>query len=175
MDNAYGMDIDPQAVKLERLRAGMEQILSSGGHVLHSGRIFVPRDAAERLRLLEQNAAVMIVTGDGMMDSPRARWYYQYLLDHPPSAGDGEGSGKSNHNGVLLTGHASSGSFGKHLLDCTNQKTGQKTDRTRKLCKSHSLFGAGCDVKRLDVIHLFHPLFRTLLHQSEGIDFSKFR
>ncbi len=34
MDNAYGMDIDPQPVKLERLRAGMEQILSSGGHVL---------------------------------------------------------------------------------------------------------------------------------------------
>ncbi|AET58390.1 metal-dependent RNase, consists of a metallo-beta-lactamase domain and an RNA-binding KH domain [Paenibacillus terrae HPL-003] len=197
MDNAYGMDIDPQPVKLERLRAGMEQILSSGGHVLlpvpafgrgqdlivwaseqfpeqamivepdiwqglqrlsrlkewlrpeapvriehvlHSGRIFVPRDAAERVRLLEQNAAAVIVTGDGMMDSPRARWYYQYLSDHPPSAGDGEGSGKSNHNGVILTGHASSGSFGKHLLDCTNQKTGQKTDQNDCCIVRHLIY-----------------------------------
>ncbi|WP_025683188.1 MBL fold metallo-hydrolase [Paenibacillus maysiensis] len=197
MDNAYGMDIDPQPVKLERLRAGMGQILSSGGHVLlpvpafgrgqelivwaseqfpeqamivepdiwqglqrlsrlkewlrpevpariervlHSGRIFVPRDAAERVRLLEQNAAAMIVTGDGMMDSPQARWYYQYLSDHPLSAGDGEGSGKSNHNGVILTGHASSGSFGKHLLDCTNQKTGQKTDRNDRCIVQHLIY-----------------------------------
>ncbi|TKH45402.1 MBL fold metallo-hydrolase [Paenibacillus terrae] len=178
MDNAYDMDIDPQPVKLERLRVEMERILSAGGHVLlpvpafgrgqdlivwaseqfpeqamiiepdiwqglqrlsclkewlrpeapvriehvlHSDRIFVPRDAAERVRLLEQSAAAIIVTGDGMMDSPRARWYYQYLSDQPSSVGEGKGSGKSNHNGVILTGHASSGSFGKHLLERGDQ------------------------------------------------------
>ncbi|WP_025719744.1 MBL fold metallo-hydrolase [Paenibacillus sp. 1-18] len=182
MDNAYGMDKDPQAVKLERLRAELGRILASKGHVLlpvpafgrgqelivwtreqfpgqtliiepdiwqglqrlsswrewlrpealvrieqvlSDDSVFVPRNHAERIRLLEQNAAAIIVTGDGMMDSPRARWYYQYLSDHPSLGGDTD-DGKVNNNGVVLTGHASRGSFGKHLLDCTSQKTDQK-------------------------------------------------
>jgi Cft2 family RNA processing exonuclease len=173
IDNAYGMDMEPQPVKLEQLRTGMEQVLSSGGHVLlpvpafgrgqelivwageqfpgqamivepdiwqglqrlrrwrewlrpeapariervlYSGRIFVPRDTAERVRLLERNASAIILTGDGMMDSPRARWYYQYLSDGP-----GTGSGEGNDNGIILTGHASSGSFGKSLLESADQ------------------------------------------------------
>ncbi|ASR50040.1 MBL fold metallo-hydrolase [Paenibacillus kribbensis] len=182
MDNAYGMDKDPQPVKLERLRAELEQILASEGHVLlpvpafgrgqeltvwareqfpgqtlivepdiwqglrrlsgwkewlrpeaparieqvlNNDRVFVPRNNEERMRLLEQNTAAIIVTGDGMMNSPRARWYYQYLSDHPSKGGD-TNSRKINNNGVILTGHASRGSFGKYLLDCTNQKTDQK-------------------------------------------------
>lgn len=139
MDNAYGMDIDPQPVKLERLRVEMERILWSGGHVLlpvpafgrgqdmivwaseqfptqamivehdiwqglkqldrwkewlrpeaparikhvlNSDRVFVPRGAAERVSLLEQNPTAIIITRDGMMDSPQARWYYQFLSDN---------------------------------------------------------------------------------------------
>ncbi|MGY5484189.1 MBL fold metallo-hydrolase [Paenibacillus sp. ALE2] len=173
MDNAYGMDIDPQPVKLERLRVEMEQVLLSGGHVLlpvpafgrgqelivwaseqfpeqaiiiepdlwhglkqlnrwkewlrpgastrikhvlNSDRVFVPRDTAERISLLERNTATIIVTRDGMMDSPQARWYYQYLSDHRSMLIDVD-SGEDIRNSVILTGHASNGSFGKHLLE----------------------------------------------------------
>ncbi|QDY85020.1 MBL fold metallo-hydrolase [Paenibacillus polymyxa] len=176
MDNAYGMDIDPQPVKLKRLRVEMEQILWSGGHVLlpvpafgrgqelivwaceqfpehtiiiepdlwqglkqlirwkewlrpeaparilhvlNSSRVFVPRDAAERVNLLEQNTATIIVTRDGMMDSPQARWYYQYLSDNRNMLNDMDNE-KNIRNSVILTGHASNGSFGKHLLECTD-------------------------------------------------------
>ncbi|MGG4221534.1 MBL fold metallo-hydrolase [Paenibacillus jamilae] len=173
MDNAYGMDIDPQPVKLERLRVEMEQTLLSGGHVLlpvpafgrgqelivwvseqfpeqaiivepdlwhglkqliewkewlrleaparilhvlNSSRVFVPRDVAERISLLERNRATIIVTRDGMMDSPQARWYYQYLSDtrNMMNAMDRRVNMK---NSVMLTGHASNGSFGKQLLE----------------------------------------------------------
>ncbi len=177
MDNAYGMDIDPQPVKLERLRVEMERILLSGGHVLlpvpvfgrgqdlivwaseqfptqamivehdiwqglkqlnrwkewlrpeaparikhvlNSDRIFVPRDAAERVSLLEQNPTAIIITRDGMMDSPQARWYYQFLSDNR-NMGEGEDSGESISNSVILTGHAPHGSFGKHLLERADQ------------------------------------------------------
>ncbi|MEB4784020.1 MBL fold metallo-hydrolase [Paenibacillus jamilae] len=173
MDNAYGMDIDPQPVKLERLRVEMEQVLLSGGHVLlpvpafgrgqelivwaseqfpeqaiiiepdlwhglkqlnrwkewlrpgastrikhvlNSDRVFVPRDTAGRISLLERNTATIIVTRDGMMDSPQARWYYQYLSDHRSILIDVD-SGEDIRNSVILTGHASNGSFGKHLLE----------------------------------------------------------
>ncbi|SEK09938.1 MBL fold metallo-hydrolase [Paenibacillus polymyxa] len=173
MDNAYGMDIDPQPVKLERLRVEMEQVLLSGGHVLlpvpafgrgqelivwaseqfpeqaiiiepdlwhglkqlnrwkewlrpgastrikhvlNSDRVFVPRDTAGRISLLERNTATIIVTRDGMMDSPQARWYYQYLSDHRSMLIDVD-SGEDIRNSVILTGHASNGSFGKHLLE----------------------------------------------------------
>ncbi|PNQ83200.1 MBL fold metallo-hydrolase [Paenibacillus polymyxa] len=173
MDNAYGMDIDPQPVKLERLRVEMEQVLLSGGHVLlpvpafgrgqelivwaseqfpeqaiiiepdlwhglkqlnrwkewlrpgastrikhvlNSDRVFVPRDTAERISLLERNTATIIVTRDGMMDSPQARWYYQYLSDHRNMLIDVD-SGEDIRNSVILTGHASNGSFGKQLLE----------------------------------------------------------
>lgn len=173
MDNAYGMDRDPQPVKLERLRVEMERTLWSGGHVLlpvpafgrgqdlivwaseqflgqamivepdiwrglkqldrwkewlrpeaparikhvlNSGRVFVPRDAAERVSLLEQNPTAIIVTRDGMMDSPQARWYYQYLSDNR-NMGEDKVSGESISNSVILTGHAPQGSFGKQLLE----------------------------------------------------------
>ncbi len=172
MDNAYGMDIDPQPVKLGRLRVEMERILRSGGHVLmpvpafgrgqdmivwasdqfpaqamivehdiwqglkqlkswkewlrpeaparikhvlNSDRVFVPRDAAERVSLLEQNPTAIIITRDGMMDSPQARWYYQYLSDNRNV--EENDSGERISNSVILTGHPPHGSFGKHLLE----------------------------------------------------------
>lgn len=86
-------------------------------NVLNNDRIFVPLHAAERARLLEEHPQAVILIGDGMMESPRARWYYQYLSGTP-----GKGEGKENSHGIILTGHTASGSFGQHLLGRSGQK-----------------------------------------------------
>ncbi|MDP4095731.1 MBL fold metallo-hydrolase [Paenibacillus sp. P96] len=79
--------------------------------------LLIPVSEDDRLRLLaELGASIWFIT-DGMMQSEYARWYYDQLSGDPG-------------NLVLLTGHASKGTFADRLL------------------RQPDLYGA-CDVKKL--------------------------
>ncbi|RUT45319.1 MBL fold metallo-hydrolase [Paenibacillus anaericanus] len=72
--------------------------------VLNSSNVTVPSDDQERMQLLARDMPSIIFTGDGMMESPRARWYYDQLS-------------QSSKHAVILTGHTARGSFARKILD----------------------------------------------------------
>ena len=72
--------------------------------LLNSNKVVIPIDDQERTFLLESDVPSIIFTGDGMMESPRARWYYDILS-------------QSAKHAVILTGHTARGSFARQLLD----------------------------------------------------------
>lgn len=82
------------------LRPGAERQIEEA---LSSPHLHVPACQDERLRRLQGNHPLLIFTTDGMMESPRARWYASRLA---PDA---------NH-AVVITGHASEGTFARRLL-----------------------------------------------------------
>jgi predicted metal-dependent RNase len=84
--------------------------------VLNSSKVIVPSNDDERMSLLEGDIPCIIFTGDGMMDSPRARWYYDKLS---------QSSSHANH-AVILTGHASRGSFARTILEQDTSLSGCK-------------------------------------------------
>lgn len=159
MDNAYGLEDEPQRHKLEQLWQAAGNTYQAGGHLmlpvpafgrsqellvwaaerlpefmilaeqeiwqgltkmleqqlwlqpgaleriyktLENGRVKIPHNDADRLRLLNSGKPCLILTPDGMMESLRAHWYYDQL-SHSPG------------NEIILTGHASRDSFAKHL------------------------------------------------------------
>ncbi|MEC0089484.1 MBL fold metallo-hydrolase [Paenibacillus macquariensis] len=168
IDNAYGMESDPQQVKLEQLTQAAKRVLGAGGHLLlpiptlgrgqelliwaselfveyriiveqeiwlglermrnwsewlragalqrieellNSNKVVIPIDDQERSCLLESDVPSIIFTGDGMMESPRARWYYDQLS-------------QSEKHAVILTGHTARGSFGREVLNKGTLPTG---------------------------------------------------
>ncbi|MDO7907511.1 MBL fold metallo-hydrolase [Paenibacillus sp. JX-17] len=84
---------------------------------MHSGDICVPGSPEERLRLLKGSQPLIIFTTDGMMESPRARWYAERLAS-------------ASQHAIVITGHASHGTFARRLL-------------------SEETEGAGCEVLQL--------------------------
>lgn len=72
--------------------------------VLNGSKVTVPSDDQERMQLLARDMPSIIFTGDGMMESPRARWYYDQLS-------------QSAKHAVILTGHTARGSFARKILD----------------------------------------------------------
>lgn len=70
----------------------------------HKRRLIVASNEAERLRAWSATGPCLILANDGMLESPSARWYYDRLAD-------------GTNNLVLLTGHASRGTFARKLLD----------------------------------------------------------
>lgn len=161
VDNAYGMENEPQHVKLEQLKQTVESVLEAGGQLLlpvpalgrgqellvwaseqfpeceliveqaiwqglesmgnrpewlrtgalkrikktiSSNKVVIPLDDEVRICLLERDVPCIIFTGDGMMESPRARWYYERLS-------------QSVKHRVILTGHTARGSFARKLLE----------------------------------------------------------
>ncbi|NEW08387.1 MBL fold metallo-hydrolase [Paenibacillus sp. SYP-B3998] len=70
---------------------------------LSNGSFEVIRDEVERERLLTEEQPSIFFTSDGMMQSPKARWYYEKLRSKPA-------------NGILITGHVAKGSSAHQLL-----------------------------------------------------------
>lgn len=69
---------------------------------LNSTDIYVPEDEEERLTLLQRTEPLIIFTTDGMMESTLARWYTEQL--------------SSGIHAIVITGHASQGTFARRLL-----------------------------------------------------------
>ncbi|NWL87976.1 MBL fold metallo-hydrolase [Paenibacillus sp. 79R4] len=72
--------------------------------------VYVPDTQEERLRLLEREEPLIIFTTDGMMESPRARWYAERLS-------------LSSAHAIVITGHASDGTFARRLLRGGTEET----------------------------------------------------
>ncbi|WP_322745722.1 MBL fold metallo-hydrolase [Paenibacillus donghaensis] len=70
---------------------------------MNSPHVHVPSSQDERLRLLQGKDPLIIFTTDGMMESPRARWYAERLSS-------------STDHAIVITGHASEGTFARRLL-----------------------------------------------------------
>ncbi|GGG12814.1 MBL fold metallo-hydrolase [Paenibacillus aceti] len=70
---------------------------------IDSSTVHVPSSQEERLHLLQGTVPLIILTTDGMMESPRARWYADQLALSADSA-------------IIITGHASEGTFARRLL-----------------------------------------------------------
>ncbi|GGA47228.1 MBL fold metallo-hydrolase [Paenibacillus physcomitrellae] len=69
-----------------------------------AGRVILPHNDEERLEALNEKGPSVIFTADGMMESPRARWYFKYLADHV-------------RNTVIITGHAARHTFAQNILE----------------------------------------------------------
>ncbi|WMT43086.1 MBL fold metallo-hydrolase [Paenibacillus sp. D2_2] len=89
------------------LRPGSLHSIEGAMKTLH---VHVPGSQEERLHLLEGEEPFIIFTTDGMMESPRARWYAERL------------SFSSNH-AIVITGHASEGTFARRLLRGETEET----------------------------------------------------
>jgi Cft2 family RNA processing exonuclease len=85
----------------EWLRSGALERIEA---MLNSNKVIIPLDDQDRSSLLERDIPCIIFTGDGMMESPQARWYYEQLS-------------KWAKHSVILTGHTPRGSFARQLLD----------------------------------------------------------
>ncbi|MDR9857592.1 MBL fold metallo-hydrolase [Paenibacillus sp. VCA1] len=70
---------------------------------LRSSRLHIPENQEERISLLQVSDPLIVFTTDGMMESQRARWYAERLSSSPLHA-------------VIITGHASEGTFARRLL-----------------------------------------------------------
>lgn len=97
---------------LQRLLEQPEWLRPEGaeriGRAIKSGemhkRLVIPKDDEERLRALSTRGPCLILTSDGMMESRQARWYYEQLAD-------------SERSRVIITGHASKGTFARDRLE----------------------------------------------------------
>lgn len=84
--------------------------LHSIEEAMNAPHVHVPDNQEERLRLLEGEEPLIIFTTDGMMESPRARWYAERL------------SLSASHV-IVITGHASDGTFARRLLRGETEET----------------------------------------------------
>ncbi|AZS15159.1 MBL fold metallo-hydrolase [Paenibacillus lutimineralis] len=89
------------------LRPGSLHSIEEAINVPH---VHVPGSQEERLQLLEGEAPFIIFTTDGMMESPRARWYAERLS-------------LSSAHAIVITGHASQGTFARRLLRGETEET----------------------------------------------------
>ncbi|MDU0330652.1 MBL fold metallo-hydrolase [Paenibacillus barengoltzii] len=86
----------------EWLKVGMsERIRQALDNSRH--RIILPKNNEERLQALGQKGPCVIFTSDGMMESPRARWYFDQVAGDPKHA-------------VVITGHAARHTFAHNIL-----------------------------------------------------------
>lgn len=112
----------------EELLYGLEQLLRQPGAgwlrpgaeaelAAALGGLDIVRDAAQRTQLVQPGAQPgIILTGDGMMQSPKAQWYYEQLRCDPRS-------------GIILTGHASRDTFADRLLRAPASERGCSVER----------------------------------------------
>lgn len=115
----------PLRVEEELLR-GLEQLLRQPGWLKPGAEakiaaalsgLEVVRDEERRARFVQPGAKPgIILTGDGMMQSPKAQWYYEQLRG-------------SSRNGIILTGHASRHTFADRLLRMTPPERGCRVER----------------------------------------------
>ncbi len=71
--------------------------------LFNSKNLCIVSTPAERSKALQNLKKGILFTNDGMMQSPKAQWYFRALSAYP-----------SNH--VIFTGHLAAGSFGQTLL-----------------------------------------------------------
>ncbi|USG67023.1 MBL fold metallo-hydrolase [Brevibacillus ruminantium] len=97
------------------IRDGLEQLLERTDWLhpgaderirlaLNAPNMRVIRSSAEREKELAQAKSCIILTGDGMMESERAGWYYEQLRGQ-------------TQNTIILTGHLAAESLGRQLLE----------------------------------------------------------
>jgi len=78
--------------------------------VVQGNHVVVPSDDQERNLYLDGTRPCIVITNDGMMDSERARWYYERLS-------------KEERNGIILSGHLAKESFASRLLEKSTQSS----------------------------------------------------
>ncbi|MFE4713977.1 MBL fold metallo-hydrolase [Paenibacillus sp. NPDC056722] len=71
--------------------------------LLNSDKLHIVSDPDQRRQAMDQSSGAIIFTGDGMLLSSTARWYYDQLSTNPSSQ-------------VIFTGHLPAGSFAQRLV-----------------------------------------------------------
>ncbi|ANS77337.1 hypothetical protein AWM70_19210 [Paenibacillus yonginensis] len=95
---------------LQRLLDQPEWLLPQGRERIEQAtascldRILVPSQDEERLEALVNKGPCLIFTADGMMESPKARWYFKHLAGN-------------KRNAVIITGHAARHTFARNILE----------------------------------------------------------
>ncbi len=96
---------------------------------LHSDRVLITETKEQRRQALDQTGPCLILSNDGMLESPASRWYLDQLAGEPD-------------NLILLTGHVYKGTFAHRLV-----KDRQPNTRCRVLNLCYKVHQGADDVR----------------------------